>query len=218
MQNEETAVDSARRDQILAAARAALTKVGFEKITTRRIAEEAGVNIATLHYHFGSKEALLTEAVRDAARRFAGTLRAAMDGAGEAADALERVFAATWQVVRERPGVIRYDLAVRGFRDEAARQDALAIYGGYQAILVDIAEKHVAAGGAISGGLTPGQFADYVLACADGVILQHLLSGDDGAARRGLDLTKRHALQLLGLDGTTEVSTEDDDRTTADDR
>ena len=45
------------RIQILEAAAIALTRGGYERITTRRIAEEAGVNIATLHYYFGTKEA-----------------------------------------------------------------------------------------------------------------------------------------------------------------
>ena len=51
------------REEILEAARVVLTQTGYEKITTRRIAEAAHVNIATLHYYFGNKEALLTEAL-----------------------------------------------------------------------------------------------------------------------------------------------------------
>jgi TetR/AcrR family transcriptional regulator, regulator of cefoperazone and chloramphenicol sensitivity len=39
-----------------------LGREGFHAITTRRIAEEAGVNVAAVNYHFGSKDALVKQA------------------------------------------------------------------------------------------------------------------------------------------------------------
>lgn len=52
------------RETILAAALDAYSKYGFRGATTRRIAEAAGVNEVTIFRHFGSKEALLGEALR----------------------------------------------------------------------------------------------------------------------------------------------------------
>lgn len=52
------------RETILAAALEAYSKYGFRGATTRRIAETAGVNEVTIFRHFGSKEALLGEALR----------------------------------------------------------------------------------------------------------------------------------------------------------
>lgn len=52
------------RDVILAAALEAYSKYGFRGATTRRIAEMAGVNEVTIFRHFGSKEALLGDALR----------------------------------------------------------------------------------------------------------------------------------------------------------
>lgn len=52
------------RDAILAAAQETYSRYGFRGATTRRIAETAGVNEVTIFRHFGSKEALLGEAVR----------------------------------------------------------------------------------------------------------------------------------------------------------
>ncbi|MEZ4238793.1 MAG: TetR/AcrR family transcriptional regulator [Myxococcota bacterium] len=51
-------------DRILAAAMRVFEEVGLRAATTRRIAEEAGVNEVTLFRRFGSKEQLLTEAMR----------------------------------------------------------------------------------------------------------------------------------------------------------
>jgi AcrR family transcriptional regulator len=55
---------SATREAILSAALEAYSKHGFRGATTRRIAEAAGVNEVTIFRHFGSKEALLGEALR----------------------------------------------------------------------------------------------------------------------------------------------------------
>ena len=52
------------RDKLLDAAARVYAEVGYRGATTRRIAQEAGVNEITLFRHFGSKEALLVEAIR----------------------------------------------------------------------------------------------------------------------------------------------------------
>lgn len=52
------------RDRILAAAASVYAELGFRGATTRRIADVAGVNEVTLFRLFGSKTALITEALR----------------------------------------------------------------------------------------------------------------------------------------------------------
>ncbi|MFL5495225.1 MAG: TetR/AcrR family transcriptional regulator [Gemmatimonadales bacterium] len=51
------------RDQLLEAAARVYAEVGYRGATTRRIALQAGVNEITLFRHFGSKDALLQEAI-----------------------------------------------------------------------------------------------------------------------------------------------------------
>src|SRR5689334_2030914 len=48
-----------RRDAIARAARALIVEKGVEGLRTRDIADRVGINIATLHYHVPSKEALI---------------------------------------------------------------------------------------------------------------------------------------------------------------
>ena len=52
------------RDRILEAAARVYAETGFRGATTRRIADEAGVNEITIFRQFGSKAALIDEAVR----------------------------------------------------------------------------------------------------------------------------------------------------------
>ena len=48
-----------RRAEIAAAARALIVEKGVEGLRTRDIAERVGINVATLHYHVPTKEALI---------------------------------------------------------------------------------------------------------------------------------------------------------------
>ncbi len=51
------------RERILQAATELIVEVGWQRVTTRRIAARAGVNQALVHYHFGSIEQLLRQAM-----------------------------------------------------------------------------------------------------------------------------------------------------------
>ena len=55
----KTTARSAAEDALLDAAERLLVEVGYARITTRRLAEEAGVNHGLVHYYFGSNENLL---------------------------------------------------------------------------------------------------------------------------------------------------------------
>ena len=58
-----TPARAAAEAALLDAAERLLVDVGYAGITTRRLAEEAGVNHGLVHYYFGSNEALLVRAL-----------------------------------------------------------------------------------------------------------------------------------------------------------
>jgi AcrR family transcriptional regulator len=51
--------------RIVSAARDALLESGFAALSTRSVAERAGVPLSQIHYHFGSKEQLILAMLRD---------------------------------------------------------------------------------------------------------------------------------------------------------
>jgi AcrR family transcriptional regulator len=59
----KTSARSAAEEALLDAAERLLVDVGYAGITTRRLAEEAGVNHGLVHYYFGSVENLLVRAL-----------------------------------------------------------------------------------------------------------------------------------------------------------
>ncbi|HKQ68351.1 MAG TPA: TetR family transcriptional regulator, partial [Polyangiaceae bacterium] len=64
-------VGDRRRHDLLAAAYELIAQNGLEGLRTRDITARAGVNISTLHYYFGTKEALLEGVVLFVAQKFA---------------------------------------------------------------------------------------------------------------------------------------------------
>jgi AcrR family transcriptional regulator len=69
-------VESATRGRILAAAKDALVAEGYANLSTRAIAEAAGVPLSQIHYHFGSKQNLILEVLNDENRRRLGRQQA----------------------------------------------------------------------------------------------------------------------------------------------
>jgi AcrR family transcriptional regulator len=59
----KTAARAAAEDALLDAADRLLADVGYAGITTRRLAEEAGINHGLVHYYFGSNDNLLVHAL-----------------------------------------------------------------------------------------------------------------------------------------------------------
>jgi AcrR family transcriptional regulator len=75
-----TPLEKARKDpesmkaRILAAARRIFGEYGFHGTTTRMIAQEVGIDISTLHYHWGGKKDLYESVVVDISKDLRQTL------------------------------------------------------------------------------------------------------------------------------------------------
>ena len=72
----KTAARSAAEDTLLDAAERLLVDVGYSGITTRRLADEAGVNHGLVHYYFGSIENLLVRTLERFTERLIDRQRA----------------------------------------------------------------------------------------------------------------------------------------------
>ncbi|UJW84748.1 TetR/AcrR family transcriptional regulator [Devosia sp. SL43] len=110
-----------RRLAIAAAARAIIVEKGLEGLRTRDIAQRVGINIATLHYHVPSKEALVALVAESIRRDFHAQ---AMQHPREGKSALERLhleFDDFRETVRDMPEliIVLTELGERARRDSA---------------------------------------------------------------------------------------------------
>ena len=67
------------REDLLAEAKKCLHDKGYARTTARDIAAAAGVSLAAIGYHYGTKEALLNAAVQEALGEWATNLRSVLD-------------------------------------------------------------------------------------------------------------------------------------------
>jgi TetR/AcrR family transcriptional regulator, regulator of cefoperazone and chloramphenicol sensitivity len=124
-----------RRDSLVRAAFACLAADGFEGLRTRSVADRAGVNIATLHYYFPTKEALIGGVADYLASQFI-TLHAppAASTGKPALDRLHQEFADAHFYSTERPELfaVLFELQQRGRRDPAIRKIIEPLFGQWQ--------------------------------------------------------------------------------------
>jgi AcrR family transcriptional regulator len=72
----EAQVTRAQEEALLDAAERLLLELGYAKVTTRRVAAEAGLNHGLVHYYFGSVENLLVRALERFTERLTARQRA----------------------------------------------------------------------------------------------------------------------------------------------
>lgn len=89
------------RDDLMAAAKRRLREKGFTRTTARDLAADAGVSLAAIGYHFGSKEALLSQAMIEATAEWVHELEAALASEIDPAAPLATRFETIWTRILE---------------------------------------------------------------------------------------------------------------------
>ncbi len=109
-----------RRRELVAAAFGRIAADGFEGLRTRDVAADVGVNIATLHYYFPTKEALIRGVIGYAMQRFTETL----PGEGSALDQLRTHLRAILRLLKQDQQLwtVMGELVLRAPRDEDLAQ------------------------------------------------------------------------------------------------
>jgi AcrR family transcriptional regulator len=184
-----------RRGEIVQAAIRVLARDGVPAATTRLIAAEAGVNVATLHYHFGGKDALIAEVLETLSVEMAATVRAAIPTDGGVVDALGHGLRAVWEHVVATPGLqlAQYELTTAALRAGAGAQ-ARRQYDAYRRVVTDIVEEMLASSGETIA-VPVEDLVTFLVAGMDGLILASMVSGE-AAAGRALELFTTAALAL----------------------
>jgi AcrR family transcriptional regulator len=106
-----------RRGELVLAAYRRIAEGGFEGLRTRDVAADVGVNVATLHYYFPTKEKLIEAVVAHAMDRFRTTLELS----GATKSLMPAYFRGVRRLLSEEPelGSVMGELALRSARDPA---------------------------------------------------------------------------------------------------
>jgi len=114
---EEATRSERRRQELVQAAFNQIAERGFEGLRTRDVAAEVGVNIATLHYYFPTKEALIGGVLEHAMTRFRSTLTPH----GSPATQLRNHLRSVRKLMTDEPelGIVMGELALRSARDRS---------------------------------------------------------------------------------------------------
>jgi AcrR family transcriptional regulator len=191
-------VSEGGRERILAAAVDRIAGDGIDDVRIARIAMDAGVSTALVHYHFATREALLAEAL-EYSFEHAGDLRIEGESAPDAESHAERLAQMVEQCLpsnesQERDWVLWVELWLRAVRHPELRPTAEHLYARMREWFA----------GAISAGVEAGEFddcdpeavADRALALIDGFGVRALL----GDSEVPLDRARREVGAVLAAD------------------
>jgi AcrR family transcriptional regulator len=140
-----------RRNDLMKAAFDIVAAQGFEGLRTRLVAEKAGVNIATLHYYFPTKEALIWALAEYIGGIFATTHAPSAQSTGRyGLDRLRQEFADSAYYMSDHPDLIAVmaEFGQRAGRDEVVGRIRSSMFTHWR---LSVAET-------VSVGLADGSF------------------------------------------------------------
>jgi AcrR family transcriptional regulator len=157
-----------RRHELVLAAYRRVAETGFEGLRTRDVADEVGVNVATLHYYFRTKEALIRAVVAHAMGRFRTTFEPGGSPGAQLAGHLQGVR----RLFRDEPELfaVMGELAQRSARDPAIAAIFKETNDTWHAALRAIL-KHAQAEGYLDAALDPDATAALVTATFRGMFM-----------------------------------------------
>jgi AcrR family transcriptional regulator len=165
-----TAQTGDRRAQIVAATYRAIAREGVAAITTRKIAGEAGVNLATLHSLFGSKDALLVAVLDQVTGLTIGALAPPAQAHHGLRAAVAETATALWALADREPRLllVRCELLLYLERRPTHAEEARAQQRRYLAALADLYRRGRAS---TDGSITCQTLAQLVASHVDGLAL-----------------------------------------------
>lgn len=183
-------ISEKRRGELVAAAYKQIAERGFEGLRTREVASEVGVNIATLHYYFPTKESLIRGVLEHAMGRFRTTL----EPHGSPKDQLRKHLRAVRKLMAEQPelGAVMGELAMRSTRDKSVRTIVNEMFTTWQATVRGLLRRAVKEG-RLQAGMDGDAVAALVIATLMGATLPPM-----NDAKRG-DQAVRQLERFLGI-------------------
>lgn len=173
------------RQRLMAAAVELVAERGWSAVSTRTLAERAGVAPGVVHYHFASVQALLSEATVDAMRALLDQVGGLFEQAGTPEDALDLMLRDLDRYTGLDPtSVLFVETYLAATRDEALREAVRGVVGTFRERLAQVLAAH--------GVAKPEHTAAVLAAAIDGAVLHRAL--DPGLGARTVEPVLRRTL------------------------
>jgi len=181
-----------RRQALVLAAYHQIAERGFEGLRTREVAAEVGVNVATLHYYFPTKEALIRGVLDYTMAHF----RATLTPTGSPADQLRNHLRAVRQLLIDEPqlGLVHGELALRSARDPTMAATIRDTNDIWHAMMRGLIHR-----GVEQGQIDPSVDNDEVVAVVIAALRAMTLLPADEARTERVDQSFRQLERWLGL-------------------
>ncbi len=193
------AVADVRREEMLAAAAQLIAERGFSETRIADVATRVGASPALVIYYFGTKDSLLTEALRWSERAFYASVEAMLQETPALRDRIENLVNWCLPEAREVPSDwgLWFDLWAQAFRHPEVKKDRAALDQQWRDLVTRVVQA-----GVDDGEIGPVDVEAFTIvwtALLDGLVVQVALEDPvvDGARARSLALDI--ATRELGL-------------------
>jgi AcrR family transcriptional regulator len=189
------AVADVRRDQMLAAAATLIAERGFSDTRIADVAQRVGASPALVIYYFGTKDSLLTEALRWSERSFYSESEEMLKSTEKLRDRLETLV--EWTLVEDKQQDLTgdwglwFDLWAQAFRHPEVKKDRAELDAQWRDLISRIVQD-----GIDSGEIEKVDVQDFAIMWAsllDGLVVQ--VSLDDPVV--DVTLARRLALDMV---------------------
>ncbi|MBF6134007.1 TetR family transcriptional regulator [Nocardia otitidiscaviarum] len=197
-----------RRAHLIEAAIGLAEKKGVAGVTTRDVAQAAGVSLGVVHYCFENKDALMTELVKALSMELRDSVDAnetVWQDVGSGKESLQKLIRAglelMWQNVEATPErqLLTYETTTYALRESEQTPAKLAIareqYAFNDSTVADIIE-HAREATGTRWSAPVGVISRFMLAAIDGIVLRWLVDNDSAAVREQMDLLAQTVVQF----------------------
>ena len=192
---------SVRRQQMVAAARAAVSRDGVARTSLRAVAAEARVPLGTMQYVFPSKEQLLRAVIEDVVDEIATVLGSAVDVEQGLAFAIRHGLSTLWtELVSGHTNlqIMQYELVTYALRTPGQESLARWQYERYASVVAEWCQRAAQNSGETCA-VPFGRLARVALASVDGLILQYVCDANESRSRADLDTTIDMIIAMAGI-------------------
>lgn len=195
-----------RRQSLVEAAIAVMTREGVRAATTRKVVEEAGASLATFHYCFHTKDELIEAVIEQTNREFLSWHTSPSPDAKTAREAIDTSIRGLWSITRRFPRrqAMLFELTQYARRQESLQHLAAKqyndYYGTWAKFFTELTERFD-----VQLAAPAEDIARFAVSLVDGLTFNYLIDMDAKAAEGVLDVAIA-ALAGQTLAGTTKAT------------